>query len=93
MARSRGAIAGRAASARPGCGLAAVLLAWLIAVAAASADQRLDDNAAYWHGWEKRFDYVYVLFTDDDDPNPAPDRLRLLHDGGRFRLYRVIKPS
>jgi hypothetical protein len=58
-----------------------------------TADQHLDDNAAYWHGWEKRFDYVYVLFTDDDDPNPAPERLKLVHDGGRFQLYKVIKPT
>jgi hypothetical protein len=36
---------------------------------------------------------VYVLFTEDDAPNPAPDRLKLVHDGGRFQLYKVIKPS
>jgi hypothetical protein len=58
-----------------------------------AADKHVDDSSTYWHGWENRFDYLYVLFTDDDAPNPAPDRLRLVHDGGRFQLYKVIKPS
>jgi hypothetical protein len=58
-----------------------------------AADQHINDTATYWHGWDKRFDYVYVLFTEDDAPNPAPDRLKLVHDGGRFQLYKVIKPS
>jgi hypothetical protein len=58
-----------------------------------AADKHIDDSSTYWHGWENRFDYLYVLFTDDDAPNPAPDRLRLVHDGGRFQLYKVIKAS
>jgi hypothetical protein len=58
-----------------------------------AADKHIDDSSVYWHGWENRFDYLYVLFTDDDAPNPAPDRLKLVHDGGRFQLYKVIKPS
>jgi hypothetical protein len=58
-----------------------------------AADQHVNDTSIYWHGWENRFDYVYVLFTEDDAPNPAPDRLKLVHDGGRFQLYKVIKPS
>jgi hypothetical protein len=58
-----------------------------------AADQHANDTSVYWHGWESRFDYVYVLFTEDDAPNPAPDRLKLVHDGGRFQLYKVIKPS
>jgi hypothetical protein len=57
-----------------------------------AADQHLNDTETYWHGWENRFDYVYVLFTEDDANNPAPDRLKLVHDGGRFQLYKVIKP-
>jgi hypothetical protein len=56
-----------------------------------AADKHIDDPSTYWHGWENRFDYVYVLFTEDDAPNPAPDRLKLVHDGGRFQLYKVIK--
>ena len=58
-----------------------------------AADKHIDDPSTYWHGWESRFDYVYVLFTEDDAPNPAPDRLKLVHDGGRFQLYKVTKPS
>jgi hypothetical protein len=58
-----------------------------------AADQHVDDTTTYWHGWEKRFDYVYVLFTEDDAPNPAPERLKLVHDGGRFQLYKVIRSS
>jgi hypothetical protein len=58
-----------------------------------AADKHIDDDATYWHGWENRFDYLYVLFTDDDAPNPAPDRLKLVHDGGRFQLYKIIKQS
>jgi hypothetical protein len=56
-----------------------------------SAERHVDDDKAYWHGWEKRFDYVYVLFTDEDTANPAPDRLKLVHDGERFQLYKVLK--
>ena len=52
-----------------------------------------DDNKVFWHGWEKRFDYVYVLFTDEEAENPAPDHLKLVHDGARFQLYKVLKPS
>jgi hypothetical protein len=47
----------------------------------------------YWHDWESRYDYVYALFTEDDAANPAPDRLKLVHDGDRFQLYKVLKPS
>jgi hypothetical protein len=56
-----------------------------------AADKHLDDKKAYWHGWENRFDYVYVLFTEDDAANPLPDRLKLVHDGDRFQLYKVLK--
>jgi hypothetical protein len=56
-----------------------------------SADKHVDDKSVYWHGWEDRYDYVYVLFTDDDTDNPAPERLKLLDDGARFQLYKVIK--
>jgi hypothetical protein len=47
---------------------------------------------AYWHSWTQ-FDYLYVLFTEDDAPNPDPDRLRLIVDGDRFQLYRILKPQ
>lgn len=60
---------------------------------ALSAVKHVDDHAVYWHDWENRFDYVYVLFTGDDAANPLPDRLKLVHDGDRFQLYKVLKPS
>ena len=42
----------------------------------------------FWLNWTK-FDYLYVLFTEDEAPNPAPSRLRLVADGDRFQLYRI----
>jgi hypothetical protein len=47
----------------------------------------------YWSKWPQRFDYVYILFTEDDSPNPAPDFLTPVYDGDRFQLYKVIKPQ
>jgi hypothetical protein len=49
------------------------------------------ETTAYWRSWQTRFDYVYVLFTEDEAINPAPDLLTLLYDGDRFQLYRVTK--
>jgi hypothetical protein len=53
------------------------------------------DEAAekYWRNWKDDFDYVYVLFTDEDTVNPVPDLLKLVYDGGRFQLYRINKPA
>jgi hypothetical protein len=49
-------------------------------------------NSPYWQSWQDRFDYLYILFTDDDARNPAPQFLTLVFDGGRFQLYKIIKP-
>jgi hypothetical protein len=49
------------------------------------------ERQTYWELWPSRFDYVYVLFTDEDTPNPLPDLLTLVHEGERFQLYRVNK--
>jgi hypothetical protein len=51
------------------------------------------ETKAYWHNWRNDYDYVYLLFTDEDTVNPAPELLKLMYDGGRFHLYRIIKPS
>ena len=51
------------------------------------------DKPTYWQKWRADFDYVYVLFTDDDTVNPAPEVLKLIYDGGRFHLYRINKPT
>jgi len=55
------------------------------------AIQHQGEKPSYWELWPSRFDYVYVLFTDEDTTNPAPDLLTLVHDGERFQLYRVNK--
>ncbi|MGO9007881.1 MAG: hypothetical protein ACLQIQ_16095 [Beijerinckiaceae bacterium] len=47
----------------------------------------------YWSNWPQRFDYVYILFTEDDPVNPAPDFLTPVYDGDRFQLYKVRKPQ
>jgi hypothetical protein len=51
-----------------------------------------EDETEYWRQWPSRFDYLYVLFTDDDAPNPDSDMLTLLFEGDRFQLYG-IKPK
>ena len=47
---------------------------------------------AFWRNWQK-FDYLYVLFTEDGAPNPNPSHLKLIADGDRFQLYRILKPQ
>ncbi|HME29126.1 MAG TPA: hypothetical protein VKE53_04600 [Pseudolabrys sp.] len=55
-----------------------------------AADRPLPNMPAFWLNWTK-FDYIYILFTEDDAPNPDPSRLRLVTDGDRFQLYRIVK--
>jgi len=50
-----------------------------------------NDVMGYWRSWQERFDYVYILFTDDEARNPLPNLLKPVYDGGRFQLYRVVK--
>jgi hypothetical protein len=50
------------------------------------------DSNVYWSSWTRKFDYVYVLFTEDQPPNPAPDLLTPVFDGDGFELYKVLKP-
>jgi hypothetical protein len=57
-----------------------------------AAEDQLPKAPAFWLNWTK-FDYLYVLFTEDDAPNPFPSRLRLVADGDRFQLYRINKPQ
>ncbi|MBV9976987.1 MAG: hypothetical protein JO105_16495 [Hyphomicrobiales bacterium] len=49
------------------------------------------DSTAYWRAWPQRFDYIYLLFTEDGADNPAPELMTQVFDGGRFQLYRVGK--
>lgn len=52
-----------------------------------------DDPEHYWENWKERFDYLYVLFTEDEAENPAPENLTLVASGSRFQLYRIRKPT
>lgn len=58
-------------------------------VLAAGRPAEDDDDDAYWHLWPSRYDYLYVLFTDDEADNPAPKYLTLVQSGTRFQLYRI----
>jgi hypothetical protein len=55
-----------------------------------AATRPTDDMPEYWLRWTE-FDYLYVLFTEEEAENPDPERLTLLHEGDRFQLYRIIK--
>lgn len=58
-----------------------------------SAFRKDGGGSHYWSNWPHRFDYLYVLFTEDDPPNPAPDILTPVYDGDRFQLYKIRKPA
>ncbi|MFG1351191.1 hypothetical protein [Xanthobacter autotrophicus] len=51
------------------------------------------DGPRYWDLWPQHFDYVYVLFTERGAANPDSDRLKLVFEGERFQLYKVIPPG
>jgi hypothetical protein len=56
-----------------------------------ATQRHVESTQSYWHLWPNHFDYIYVLFTDEDTPNHAPELLTLVHEGERFQLYRVNK--
>ena len=58
-----------------------------------AADLEGDEIDNYWDGWPRNFDYVYLLFTEHDAPNPDTERLELVKEGRRFQLYRVLRPK
>jgi hypothetical protein len=51
-----------------------------------------DDEPPYWANWTADFDYVYVLFTGAEYPNPDPSRLVPVYAGNRFMLYKIAVP-
>ena len=57
-----------------------------------AADHPLPWMPAFWLNWTK-FDYLYVLFTEDEAANPDPARLKLIADGDRFQLYKILSPE
>jgi hypothetical protein len=50
-----------------------------------------EGNGAYWRQWQKNFDYLYIMYTDRNEPNPFPDLLSSIYTGDRFKLYRIRK--
>jgi hypothetical protein len=57
-----------------------------------AASRPMPGTPAFWLNWTK-FDYLYLLFAEDDAPNPDPSRLKLVADGDRFQLYKIINPQ
>jgi hypothetical protein len=57
-----------------------------------ATEHRQPNAPAFWLNWTK-FDYLYILFTEDEAPNPDPSRLKLVADGDRFQLYRILEPQ
>ena len=57
-----------------------------------ATEHRQPNAPAFWLNWTK-FDYLYILFTEDEAPNPDPSRLKLVADGDRFQLYRILRPQ
>jgi len=57
-----------------------------------AADHPSPGTPPFWLNWTK-FDYLYILFTEDEAPNPDPSRLKLVADGDRFQLYKIIRPE
>lgn len=55
----------------------------------ASADEGVPGQPHYWDTWPTRYDYLYVLFTEGNSPNPDPAHLTLLHQGPQFQLFKV----
>ncbi len=44
----------------------------------------------YWRHWTADYDYLYVLFTENNFANPDPTHLSQVYAGRRFVLYRVL---
>jgi hypothetical protein len=57
-----------------------------------AAEHPQQATPTFWNNWTK-FDYLYVIFTEDEAPNPDPQLLKLVADGDRFQLYRILKPQ
>jgi hypothetical protein len=57
-----------------------------------AAEHPLPNTPVFWLNWTQ-FDYLYILFTEDEAPNPDPSRLKLVADGDRFQLYKILKPG
>src|SRR5215510_11683812 len=45
------------------------------------ADGSEESDDSYWSKWTTDYDYVYVLFTDNEYENPDPERLTSVYTG------------
>jgi hypothetical protein len=62
----------------------------------AAASESAPEGPNYWDRWSRNYDYLIVLGTDpDESANPAPDRLRIVHNGRAFQLYAIyaVRPA
>jgi hypothetical protein len=57
------------------------------------ADHEDTNPDDYWRNWTTDYDYLYVLFTDEESENPDPTRLTEIFAGDRFALYRIERPQ
>jgi hypothetical protein len=47
----------------------------------------------YFAGADRPLVGVYVLFTEDEAPNPDHARFKLIADGDRFQRYKILNPE
>jgi hypothetical protein len=50
-----------------------------------------EGTGEYWRQWPKNFDYLYLMYTAPDEPNPFPDLLIPVYSGDRFKLFKIRK--
>lgn len=55
----------------------------------AVADRSNSGGGHYWRHWTTDYDYLYVLFTENNFENPDPTHLEPIFAGRRFMLYRI----
>ena len=57
--------------------------------AASTMAEQPETAVPYWRQWQTDFDYLYVMYTARDEPNPLPQLLTLVYSGDRFQLYKI----
>jgi hypothetical protein len=60
------------------------------------AEENPDSNTGRrksWLNWKEQIDYIFVLYTNEKDPNPLPNILELKYQGKVFRIYKVMKTT
>ncbi len=55
------------------------------------ADRANADVSYFWDLWPRHYDYVYIVFTTPNSPNPDKKHLALVFGGDAFQLYRVLR--